>query len=83
MAQSVIHPLIRLPFVVPTTDNMTVPRGGQLENHTVLVGDHIEDSLLLVPAPEPLSPGPQYDTLLIRCGITEKIFPDKEIDGRT
>ena len=79
MANSVVHPLTRLPFAVPPTNDATVPRGGQRSRRTVLIGGRIEDSLRIIPAPAPLPPGPEYNAALHACGVTEQISPNVEI----
>ena len=82
MANSVVHPLTRLPFAPPPTElSVTVPRGGQTDSQrTILLGGRIENALRRLPPPKPLPSGPLYRRALQRCGVTLDIAPDREID---
>ena len=81
MANSVVHPSTRLPFApVTNTQEATVPRGGQMHQRTVLIGGRLENALRKLPPPPPLPAGPLYRRALERCGVTQDISPDREIE---
>ena len=79
LANSVVHPLTRLPFVEATAGTDSVPRGGQRSGRTVLLGGRLEDSLRRLPPPPMLAPGPQYQAALRLCDVTQHISPITEI----